>query len=154
MVDCTKVFETLTGFLPKNILEKAVEETNAEHGTKKFTVLRQLNTMMYAHLTKKVSLRDIQDGITADKKLQEHTGTISASQISRVNINRDTNVFKMIFGDTLAKVRKYNIIRIIPGSWGILKVIDSTIIRLCLSLFPWADYRDKTAAVKVHTIYD
>lgn len=154
MVDCTTVFETLTGFLPKNILEKAVEETNAEHGTKKFTVLRQLNTMMYAHLTEKVSLRAIQDGITADKKLQEHTGTISASQISRVNINRDTNVFKMIFEATLAKVKKHNIISIIPGSWGILKVLDSTIIRLCLSLFPWADYRDKTAAVKVHTLYN
>ncbi len=154
MVDCTTVFETLTDFLPKNILEKAVEETNAEHGTKKFTVLRQLNTMMYAHLTDKASLRDIQEGITADKKLQEYTGTISASQISRVNINRDTNVFKMIFEATLAKVKKHNIISIIPGSWGILKAIDSTIIRLCISLFPWADYRDKTAAVKMHTLYD
>ena len=50
MVDCTTVFETLTGFLVKNILEKAVEETNAEHGTKKFTVLRQLNTMMWVYL--------------------------------------------------------------------------------------------------------
>ena len=51
MANCTTVFETLTGFLPKNILEKAINETGAEYGTKKFTVLRQLNTMMYAHLT-------------------------------------------------------------------------------------------------------
>jgi hypothetical protein len=43
MADCTTVFETLTGFLPMNILEKAVDQTNSEHGTKKFTVLRQLN---------------------------------------------------------------------------------------------------------------
>lgn len=154
MDDCTTVFETLTGFLPMNILEKAVDQTNAEHGTKKFTVLRQLNTMMYAHLTEKVSLRAIRDGITADKKLQEHTGTISASQISRVNSDRDTDVFKMIFEATLARVKKHHGIRIIPGSWGILKVLDSTIIRLCISLFPWADYRDKTAAVKLHTLYD
>lgn len=39
MVDCTIVFETLKGFLPMNILEKAIDKTNAEHGTKKFTVL-------------------------------------------------------------------------------------------------------------------
>jgi IS4 transposase len=154
MADCTTVFETLTGFLPMNILEKAVDQTNSEHGTKKFTVLRQLNTMMYAHLTGKVSLRDISDGITVDKKLQEYTGTISASQISRSNSDRDTDIFKMIFEATLAKVKIHNGVRIIPGNWGTLKVLDSTIIRLCISLFPWADYRDKTAAVKVHTLYD
>jgi len=154
MADCTTVFETLKGFLPMNILEKAIDETGAEHGTKKFTVLRQLNTMMYAHLTNKTGLRDIEAGIVADKKLQEHTGTISFSQISRMNSDRDTDVFKMIFEATLAKLKKHHGIRIIPGSWGMLKVLDSTIVRLCITLFPWADYRDKTAAVKVHTLYD
>lgn len=154
MANCTIVFETLTGFLPKNILEKAIDEAGAEHGTKKFTVLRQLNTMMYAHLTNKAGLRDIEAGIVSDKKLQEHTGTISFSQISRVNSDRDTDVFKMIFEATLAKLKKHNGIRIVPGNWGILKVLDSTIVRLCITLFPWANYRDKTAAVKVHTLYD
>lgn len=110
--------------------------------------------MMYAHLTRKESLRDISDGIYVDKKLQEYTGTISASQISRSNGDRDTDVFKMIFEATLSKVKNHHGVRIIPGSWGSLKALDSTIIRLCISLFPWADYRDKTAAVKVHTLYD
>jgi hypothetical protein len=154
MDDCTTVFETLKGFLPMNILEKAIGETGAEHGTNKFTVLRQLNTMMYAHLTGKTGLRDIEAGIVADKKLQEHTGTISFSQISRVNSDRDTDVFKMIFETTLAKLKKHHGVRIIPGSWGVLKALDSTIVRLSVTLFPWADYRDKTAAVKVHTLYD
>lgn len=154
MADCTTVFETLTGFLPMNILEKAINQTGTEHGTKRFTVLRQLNTMMYAHHTQKESLRDISDGITVDKKLQKYTGTISTSQISRSNCDRDTDIFKIIFEATLAKVRKRHGIRQIPGSWGILKALDSTIIRLCISLFPWADYRDKTAAVKVHIVYD
>lgn len=116
MVDCTIVFETLTGFLPMNILEKAIDETGAEHDIKKFSVLRKLNTMMYAHLTGKTSLRDIDAGIVADKKLQEHTGTVSFSQISRVNNDGDTNVFKMIFEATLVELKKHHGIRIIPGS--------------------------------------
>lgn len=91
-----------------NILEKAVDQTNAEYGTKKFTVLRQLNTMMYAQLTQKVSLIAIRDGITADKKLQEHTGTISASQLSHVNCDRDTDVFKTIFEAIIARVKNIN----------------------------------------------
>jgi hypothetical protein len=42
MADCTTVFDTLKGFLPMNILEKAIEETGADHATKKFTVLGNL----------------------------------------------------------------------------------------------------------------
>jgi len=51
MADCIMVFDKLKTFLPVNILENAIDETDADHGTKKFTVLRQLNTMIYAHLT-------------------------------------------------------------------------------------------------------
>ncbi|WP_094545964.1 IS4 family transposase [Petroclostridium xylanilyticum] len=154
MNDCTTVFETLKGFLPMNLLEKAVDETDADHGTKKFTVLRQLNTMMYAHLVQKDSLRDIVTGIMADQKLQKYTGTISFSQLSRKNSDRDPDVFRRIFEAVLAKLKKHHGIRIIPGSWGTLKILDATIIRLCISLFPWADYRETKAAVKVHTLYD
>lgn len=80
MAYCTTVFESLKGFLPINILEKSIGETDAEHGTKKVTVLRQLNTIIYAHLTEKVSLRNIEASIVSDRKLQEHTGTISFSK--------------------------------------------------------------------------
>ena len=35
-----------------------------------------------------------------------------------------------------------------------MKVLDSTAVRLCLKLYPWAKYRAKTGAVKIHTLYD
>lgn len=154
MDDCTTVFETLKGFLPMNLMERAIDETGTDHGTKKFTALRQLNTMLYAQLTGKESLRDIISGINADKKLQQYTGTISYSQLSRKNSDREPEVFKMIFEATLAELKRHHGIRIIPGSWGMLKILDSTLIRLCISLFPWADYRDTKAAVKAHVLYD
>jgi hypothetical protein len=56
MADCTIVFDTLKGFLLVNILKKAIDETGADHGNKKFTVLRQFNIMMYAHLLTKFNL--------------------------------------------------------------------------------------------------
>ncbi|WHH58040.1 hypothetical protein [Petroclostridium sp. X23] len=37
MNNCTTVFETLKGFSPKNLLERAIAETNTDHETKKFT---------------------------------------------------------------------------------------------------------------------
>ncbi|WHH60116.1 DUF4372 domain-containing protein [Petroclostridium sp. X23] len=48
MNNCTTVFETLKGFSPKNLLERAIAETNTDHETKKFTALRQFNTLLYA----------------------------------------------------------------------------------------------------------
>lgn len=154
MNDCTTVFETLKGFLPMNILEKAIDETDTDHGTKKFTALRHLNTMLYAQLTGKESLRDIITGIEADNLLQQHTGTISYSQLCRKNSDREPEVFKRIFEASLAELKKHHGIRSIPGSWGTLKALDSSLIRLCISLFPWAKYRDTKAAVKVHVLYD
>lgn len=154
MADCTTVFDTLKGFLPMNILEKAIDETGADHATKKFTVLCQLNTMMYAHLTQKDSLRHIASSMVSDKKLQEHTGTISFSQLSRRNSQRDPGIFERIFKIVLTRLKKHDAVRTIPGSWGNLKILDSTLMRICLSLFPWAHFRDTKAAVKMHTLYD
>jgi hypothetical protein len=154
MDNCTTVFETLKGFLPKNLLERAIDETNTDHGTKKFTALRQFNTLLYAQLTGKESLRDIVKGIEADKNLQQHTGTISYSQLCRKNSDREPEIFKRMFEVALAELKKHHGIRNIPGSWGILKALDATLIRLCISLFPWANYRSTKAAIKVHVLYD
>jgi len=154
MGDCTTIFETLEGFLPKNFLEETFDQMGADHNTRKLTVLRQLNTYMYAHLTDKKGLRDIDAGIKADKKLQEYTSDISFSQLSRKNSDREPEYFRMIFEAVLAQLKKHHGIRVIPGHWGALKVLDATIVRLCITLFPWARYREKTAAVKMHTLYD
>jgi hypothetical protein len=129
MADCTTVFDTLKGFLPMNILEKAIEETGADHATKKFTVLRQLNTMMYAHLTQKEALRHITDTIATDKNLQEHTGIISPSQLSRRNNQRDPKIFEIIFKTVLSRLPKHSRADSIPWYWGILKNLDSTLIK-------------------------
>lgn len=154
MDDCTTVFENLKGFLPMNILEKAISETGTDQETKKFTALRQLNTLMYANLKQKVCLRDITTDIESDENLQKHTGTISFSQLSRKNSERDPQVFQMIFYAVLAKLNKHHGIRVIPGSWGILKALDATTMDLCLSLFPWAKFRKTKAAIKMHTLLD
>jgi hypothetical protein len=154
MDDCTAVFETLKGFLPMNILEKAINETGTDQETKKFTALRQLNTLMYANLKQKAGLRDITTDIEADENLQKHTGTISYSQLSRKNSDRDPLIFQMIFNAVLAKLKKHHGIRVIPGSWGTLKALDATTMDLCLSLFPWAKFRKTKAAIKMHTLLD
>lgn len=43
MNDCTTAFKTLKGFLPMNLLEKAVDKTSTVHGAGKFTAIMQPN---------------------------------------------------------------------------------------------------------------
>ena len=53
-----------------------------------------------------------------------------------------------------AELNRHKGLKKIPLNYGILKVLDSTAVQVCLKLFPWAKYRDKTGAVKIHTLYD
>ena len=32
--------------------------------------------------------------------------------------------------------------------------MDSTLINLCLSVFPWAEFRQRKGAIKLHYLYD
>ena len=154
MNDFTTVFEALKGLLPMKYFEDIVEYTNADHGAKKLTALRHLCILMYAHLKEKKSLRDITSGISADPNLQEYTGTISYSQLSRKNSDRDPEVFEQMFQAIVSQVVLYQGIRDIPSTWGDIKILDATLIRVCLSLFPWAHYRKAVGAVKMHTLID
>lgn len=152
MNDFTTVFEALKGLLPMKYFEDIVEYTNADHGAKKLTALRHLCILMYAHLKEKKSLRDITSGISADPNLQEYTGTISYSQLSRKNSDRDPEGFEQMFQAIVSQVVLYQGIRDIPSTWGDIKILDATLIRVCLSLFPWAHYRKAVGAVKMHTL--
>jgi hypothetical protein len=141
------VIEKMQGLLPKEILPKLEEN-------ERFTELRQLYVLMYAHLREKNGLRAIEAGLLAEQKLQKYTGIISYSQISRVNAGRDPKLYKSVFESVYAKLSQHQGLTNIPMNYGKLKVLDSTAVQLCLKLFPWAKYRDKTGAVKIHTLYD
>jgi hypothetical protein len=133
--------------LPREMFTKMEERS-------KYTELRQLNTLIFAHLREKTGLRAIEAGLLSEQKLQEYTGVISYSQISRVNTGREPELFKRVFEAVFAKISSHHGLTNIPLNYGRLKALDSTAVQLCLKLFPWAKYRDKTGAVKIHTLYD
>ena len=149
MCNCNTAMETMQELLPIKLL------TNLQkHGNEEFTLFNQLNTLLYAHLREKDGLRAIEAGLQAEPKLQEYTGTISYSQLSRVNAGREPELFKRVFESVFARLSQHHGLTNIPLNYGRMKVLDSTAVQLCLKLFPWAKYRDKTGAVKIHTLYD
>ena len=63
-----------------------------------------------------------------------------------INEHRPAALFEDLFNELLARFRSV--------TQDTLFSFDSTTITLCLSLFPWANYRRAKGGVKVHVLLD
>ena len=79
--------------------------------------------------------------------------TVAKSTLSDANNNRSADIFRDTFYSLLEKCRELS-----PRHGFRFKnplySFDSTLIDVCLSLYPWATYRTKKGAFKVHTLLD
>jgi hypothetical protein len=115
--------------------------------------------MAFGQLTHRESLSDTILCVSANSKKLYHLGigsAISKSTLSKANENRDWRIYQdfalmliaeakeLYVGDNQLEVDiKNNVF-----------AIDSSTIDLCLTLYPWANFRKKKAAVKLHTMID
>jgi len=114
--------------------------------------------MAFAQLTYRESLRDIEACLSAQVSKLYHMGiskVISRSTLADANESRDWRIYAEFAQRLIAQARK-----LYAGEdFGFdlsntIYALDSTTIDLCLSMFPWAPFRDTKAAVKVHTLLD
>jgi len=142
--------------VPRHQFEKLVKEHKTEKGAKGFSSWSHFVTMLFAQLSGQSGLRSIEDGINRQNKSLYHLGIpklVKRSTISYANANRSSDLFEQLF---------YAILKQVPiskQSHGFkfknpLYSIDATTIDLCLTLFPWADFRDTKAGVKLSVKLD
>lgn len=151
------------GFLPERHFRRLVHRYGGNKGVRTFTCWDQLACMMFAQLTYRESLRDVEACLRAVGKKQYHmgiTGRVSRTNLARANETRDWHIYEQ-FALYLIRIarRLYS-----EDSLGIelenaAYAFDSTTIDLCLSMFPWARFMDgqggkKKGAVKLHTLLD
>lgn len=125
---------------------------------KSFSCWDQFLSMAFAQLTYRESLRDIEACLRSMESKLYHMGfrsKISRSTLADANESRDWRIYadfaQVLIGiarplyadDPLGVELNEN-----------LYALDSTTIDLCLSLFPWARFRQHKAAVKMHTLLD
>lgn len=133
--------------------QKCVDRHNGDHRTRTLRCWDQYIHLMYAQTSGRDSLRDIENGTTSVKEKLYHLGTKPAkrSTLADANNKRPWKIYEDVFYNTLGKVQKvapkYKLDLPRP-----LYMMDSTVISLCLSLFPWAEFRQKKGAVKIHTL--
>ena len=152
------VFAQLMDFLPTYEFYQCVERYHGEHKVKSFSCWDQYLCMAFAQLTYRESLRDIEACLRAAEQKLYHMGIrgkVSRNTLANANQVRDWCIYGDFAQVLIAKARKLYV----NDSFGIdlghtVYALDSTTIDLCLALFPWAEFRKRKGAVKLHTLLD
>jgi len=114
--------------------------------------------LAFAQLTFRESLRDIETCLRALESKLYHAGfrgKVSRSTLADANRAHDWHIFADFAQVLIGRARKlYADEPIGVELEETVYALDSTTIDLCLSLFPWARFRRRKGAVKLHTLLD
>jgi transposase len=152
------IFSQLMDFLPTHEFHRCVGRYGGNFRMRSFSCLDQFLCMAFAQLTYRESLRDIQTCLRAMQPKLYHAGfrgMIARNTLAKANENRDWRIYADFAAVLIAKARKLYA----QESFGVdldqtVYAFDSTTIDLCLALFPWAQFRRRKSAVKLHTLVD
>jgi hypothetical protein len=144
--------------LPRYEFQKCVSRYGGDLQRKSFSCWDQFLAMGFAQFTYRESLRDIEACLRSVSGKLYHMGfrgRVSRSTLADANESRDWRIFADFAQVLIAMARPMyagDPIGVDPD--GSLYALDSTTIDLCLSLFPWARFRQHKAAIKLHTLLD
>jgi uncharacterized protein DUF4372/DDE family transposase len=152
------VFSQLIEHLPEKEFQKCVARYHGDSNFRGFSCWDQLLAMAFAQLTYRESLRDIESCLRALQSKLYHMGfrgKVSRSTLADANESHDWRIFADFAQGLIATARPLHACDLIGVDLDqSLYALDSTTIDRCLSLFPWAKFRQRKAAVKMHTLLD
>jgi hypothetical protein len=152
------VFAQLMEFVPTYQFQVCVNRYQGNRYVKDFSCWDQFLCLAFAQLTYRESLRDIEACLRAQQPKLYHMGfrgRISRTTLADANETRDWRIYAD-FAHELIRIAR-DLYR--DESFGVelsetVYAFDSTTIDLCLSLFPWGQFRRRKSAVKLHTLLD
>ena len=152
------VFSQVMEHLPMHTFRRCVQRYHGNHKIKSFTCLDQFRCMAFAQLTYRESLRDIQACLRAQQNKLYHMGIrggISRNTLANANKTRDWRIYADFAQTLIHTARKLYV----DEDFGVeldntIYALDATTIDLCLSVFPWAQFRSTKGAIKLHTLMD
>ena len=145
--------------MPWRQFHTIVEQFQGDKNIQSLTCADYFRIMAFAQLTYRDSLRDTVTCLKAVRSKWYHLGIrsgISLNNISHAGMKRDWRIFEKVAHLLIqqAQLLYKNDPIDIQGVTSAVFALDSTTIDLCLSLFPWADFRKTKAAIKLHTSID
>jgi hypothetical protein len=154
------LFSQILQQIDRNIFHKAVEKYQTDKHSKGINSWTHLTAMLFCHISKAQSIREITNGLLSVSGNLNHLGiqgkTPSRSSLSYINEHRDWRMFREFY--FLLKENLQNKGYLERKKFKKIKrkiyMLDATIISLCLKVFDWAKYRQEKGAIKLHTMLD
>ena len=148
--------------VPPWLLHRCSAQHHSDKGCSKYKTYDQFVALSFGQLNKCYTLSDISSGIGVSQTFISDLGLYQSpakSTMSDGNKKRTYRVFESLYHRllthyrcVLSKQHKSHIIKEIEGQT--IKLIDSTTISLCLSMFDWAKFRTAKGGLKIHTCWD
>jgi uncharacterized protein DUF4372/DDE family transposase len=152
------IFAQLMDFLPAHEFRQCVQRYQGHYKVKSFTCWDQFLCMAFAQLTYRESLRDIQACLRGSQQKLYHLGfrgKVSRNTLAHANQVRDWRIYGDFAHILIAQARRLYA----REDFGVeleeaVYAFDASTIDLCLSVFPWAKFRQRKGAIKLHTLMD
>ena len=161
MIGVPSLFSQLLDFIPRRDFDRRVRELRADRYAKGFDCWAQFAAMIFLQLSGAQSLREISAGLRSAMGKLVHLGISRApnrSTLSYANQHRTWQLPQVLFFDLLSRAPMLLGNHPLPGKpfrfKNKLLSLDATTIDLCLSLFPWAKFRQTKGGVKMHALLD
>lgn len=148
------VFSQITDMLDPKQLSRCIQRYPMPRVSKSFSASDQFLSMVFAQLTFREGLRDIEACLRDNNFLYAMgiRGRVTRTNLAYANEQRDWRAYADV-----AKVLIRRAQRLYMGDPDGLDIdemvyaVDSTTIDLCLPMFPWATFRSTKSAIKLHT---
>jgi hypothetical protein len=158
----TRLIRQIIDLVPPWILARCTAEHKSDKGCSKYRTRDQFVALTFGQLNKCMTLSDISTGIGVSEGFITSLGlkqSPARSTMSDGNKNRTYKVYETLYhrllthyGHILSKRHQKDRIEDIKDRS--IKLIDSTVISLCLSMFDWAKFRTAKGGIKLHTSFD
>ena len=153
------IFSQIIDFFPERDFDRIVDQYGGDYKTSRLSCWDQLLGLTFAQLTFTQSLRDLEDCLRPRTNQLYHLGfrgTIARSTLADANSSRDWRIYQDFALLLIGRARQLyaDAPFDLDEVEGAVYAIDSTTVDLCLALFPWAHFRTKKAAIKIHTQLD
>jgi hypothetical protein len=152
------LFAQIMDFLPWKTFHRIVNRYDGDFRIRTLSCAEHFRILAFAQLTYRESLRDIETCLSAQANKLYHMGireAVSRSTLADANANRDWRIYAEFAQRLINQARQlYASEDLGLDLTNTVYALDSTTIDLCLSVFPWANFRTTKAAVKLHTLLD
>jgi hypothetical protein len=152
------VFSQIIDVVHRQTFSRCVDKFGGNGTPRKFSCRDQFLAMAFAQITYRESLRDIEFCLGGQPERLYRMGfrhPVKRSTLADANATRDWRMWEALARTLISRASKLYAEE--PGVLDLdhtVYALDSTVVDLCLTLFPWAHFRSTKSAIKLHTLLD